>query len=99
LIASYEEILEPTKEKIIFFGMNIIFPQRLIAALPWKLNERLKETTNSLRRTCRQLVQDKKQSIANEKDHDIDILSILIKSNNFADDMLVDQLLTFLAAG
>lgn len=29
----------------------------------------------------------------------LDILSLLIKSNNFADDMLVDQLLTFLAAG
>jgi cytochrome P450 len=77
----------------------LFFPQRLIAALPWKLNARLKDTTSTLRSICRQLVQDKKQSIANEKDRDVDILSILIRSNNFADDMLVDQLLTFLAAG
>lgn len=76
-----------------------MLPQRFVAALPWKLNERLRSTTEGLRNVCRQLVQDKKQLIANEKDHGIDILSILIKSNNFADDMLVDQLLTFLAAG
>ncbi len=32
-------------------------------------------------------------------EENVDILSLLIKSNNFADENLVDQLLTFLAAG
>jgi cytochrome P450 len=35
----------------------------------------------------------------NESQESVDILSIMIRSNDFSDDNLVDQLLTFLAAG
>lgn len=52
----------------------------------------------TLRGACRQLIQERRELKASEKEG-LDILSLLIKSNNFADDMLVDQLLTFLAAG
>jgi cytochrome P450 len=34
-----------------------------------------------------------------ESRESVDILSIMIRSNNFSDQNLVDQLLTFLAAG
>jgi cytochrome P450 len=99
LIASYEEILEPTFEKALFFGANLMFSPRFVAALPWKLNERLAATMGILREVCKQLVRDKKDLLATQKEQQSDILSILIRSNNFADEMLVDQLLTFLAAG
>jgi cytochrome P450 len=99
LLKNYEEILEPTTEKGIYFALNIVLPHRLIAMLPWRLNERLKVTTGMLRKFCLQLIRDKKQAIKAQGEDNIDILSLLIKSNDFADENLVDQLLTFLAAG
>ena len=99
LIKDYEEILEPTKEKILYFLVHIILPRWFIAMWPWRLNKRLRETTNSLRHVCIQLVKDKKALLKQDSENQVDILSLLIKSNDFSDEMLVDQLLTFLAAG
>ncbi|OCK81565.1 putative P450 monooxygenase [Lepidopterella palustris CBS 459.81] len=99
LIKNYEEILEPTAEKAIYFALNMIFPQRLINALPWKVNERVRVTSSNLKTICRNFVREKKQRMKTESEEQVDILSVLIKSNDFSDDSLVDQLLTFLAAG
>ncbi|KAF4636874.1 hypothetical protein G7Y89_g1199 [Cudoniella acicularis] len=99
LVKNYEEILEPTKEKLVFFVCNILFGRRLVSILPWKLNDRLKETTVDLRRFCYQLVREKKDLIEKHGEEQLDILSLLIKSNCFSDDVMVDQLLTFIAAG
>lgn len=99
LIQNYEELLEPTTEKAVYFGLNLVLPRRIISLIPWKINNRLAATTARLRDICRDLVRDKRSLIKTESDDHIDILSLLIKSNNFADDQLVDQLLTFLAAG
>jgi cytochrome P450 len=117
LVQNYEEILEPTSEKVIYFAVNIILTRQVVRWLPWKINERIKVTTTSielaltewmvdmywpfaaLRGICRQLVRDKRAAIKARGEDHIDILSTLIKSNNFHDDQLVDQLLTFLAAG
>lgn len=95
----YGEILEPSTEKGIFFAANILLPRWLVTMLPWKLNKMLKDATTRLREVCLQFVRDKKNLIKLQKEEHIDILSLLIRSENFGDDMLVDQLLTFLAAG
>jgi cytochrome P450 len=99
LIDNYQEILEPSYEKGLYFAAALILPRTVLAALPWKLNQRLDETTASLRRICRQLLRDKTNLAKTSKEEQVDILSLLIKSNNFSDDMLVDEILTFLAAG
>jgi cytochrome P450 len=44
-------------------------------------------------------VREKRGFIKRESEESIDFLSKLMKSNDFSDDELVDQLLTFLAAG
>lgn len=99
LIESYEEILEPTAEKAIFFVLHLLIPPWIIKSLPWKLNERIRILTTKIKQTCREFVQDKKSKLKTEGKESNDILSILMRSNNFSDDDLVDQLLTFLAAG
>lgn len=38
LIDNYQEILEPSPEKALYFAANLLLPRRLIAILPWKLN-------------------------------------------------------------
>lgn len=102
LIKNYEEILEPTTEKGVFFILHLIFPPWLIAILPWKLNERVRITTGNLKRICTEFVAERKSKMRYEdqsSNESRDILSIMIRSNNFSDENLVDQLLTFLAAG
>ncbi|KAF2655821.1 cytochrome P450 [Lophiostoma macrostomum CBS 122681] len=99
LVKNYEEILEPTAEKGIYFVLHLIVPPWVIKALPWKLNERVRITTSNLKRICTEFVQEKKAKLKLESEESVDILSIMIRSNNFSDEGLVDQLLTFLAAG
>lgn len=99
LVKNYEEILEPTSEKAIYFICHLLLPPRLIAMLPWKLNERVRITTGNLKRICTDFVVDRKLKMKHESQESRDILSIMIRSNNFSDGELVDQLLTFMAAG
>lgn len=99
LVKNYEEILEPTSEKLVFFIFNLIFGRKLVSWLPWSLNERLMATTGTLRGFCHELVQQKREIMKKEGEEQLDILSLLIRSNCFGDDTLVDQLLTFIAAG
>lgn len=99
LIQNYEEILEPTTEKGVYFVLHLIFPGWIIKALPWKLNERTRITTSNLKRICREFLLEKKNRMKAEIQESVDILSIMIRSNNFSDEGLIDQLLTFLAAG
>lgn len=98
LVKDYEELLEPTSEKLLFFFMKAFVNARFTEMLPWKMNQTFARLTGSLRSICQQMVQDKRESMKRGEQH-FDILSLLIKSNDFSDDELVDQLLTFLAAG
>jgi cytochrome P450 len=99
LIKNYEELLEPTTEKAVFFLMHLIFPSWMVAMMPWRLNERVRVTTTTLKQICTDFVGQKKANMKHESRESLDILSIMLRSNNFSDSNLVDQLLTFLAAG
>ncbi len=98
LVKDYEELLEPSSEKLLFFIMKAYVNARFTEMLPWKMNETFTKTTTSLRGICRQMVREKREIMKSGEQH-FDILSLLIKSNDFSDEELVDQLLTFLAAG
>jgi cytochrome P450 len=102
LIKNYEEILEPTTEKAAYFVAHLVFSPTFVSWLPWKLNERVRITTGNLKRICKEFVAERKEKMkleGAESQKSRDILSIMIRSNDFSDENLVDQLLTFLAAG
>ncbi|CAG8957287.1 hypothetical protein HYFRA_00010710 [Hymenoscyphus fraxineus] len=99
LVKNYDELLEPTSEKLVYFVCNLIFGRRLVSWMPWRLNERLMTTTGTLREFCLEFLQQKKEVMKMESAEQLDILSLLIKSNCFSDETLIDQLLTFIAAG
>ncbi|KAF3008659.1 hypothetical protein E8E13_008879 [Curvularia kusanoi] len=99
LVANYEELLEPSREKVAYFVCHLLFPHWLIGMLPWKMNQSTKRCTENLTRICTDFVVDRKANIKHESKESRDILSIMIRSNNFSDGNLVDQLLTFMAAG
>ena len=100
LVRSYNELLDPTAPNTFYFACNLIFPQWFIQALPWTKNKNLARITHNLRSYCLDLVHERQEELksgrATEK---MDILTLLIKSNDFKDSELADQMLTFLAAG
>ena len=95
----YEELLEPDREKILFAVLSLGFGFPVVKVFPWKMNDLFIYLTTSLNNICRDLIGEKRKEIVEKEDDHFDILSLLIKSNNFDDEVLKDQLLTFLAAG
>jgi cytochrome P450 len=99
LAQDYESILEPSREKFLFFIAATWISWRLVKLLPWKLNQQFAQRTSSIKSICDDLVKAKREAILKKGDDHFDILSLLIKSDNFSDEELTDQLLTYLAAG
>lgn len=102
LAKNYQEILEPTPEKVLYYLTNVVLPPWLVRKLPWRLHERVTVTTRNLRRICSEFLVERKTKIRCEKaegQESRDILSIMIRGNDQSDKNLVDQLLTFVAAG
>ncbi|CAN9424633.1 unnamed protein product [Alternaria alternata] len=102
LAKNYQEILEPTPEKVLYYLTNVVLPPWLVRKLPWRLHERVQVTTRNLRRICSEFLVERKMRVRCEKvegQESRDILSIMIRSDDQSDKNLVDQLLTFVAAG
>ncbi|KIW16852.1 hypothetical protein PV08_04042 [Exophiala spinifera] len=100
LVHLYERILTPSRELQLFFVLNLIGLKWLLRFMPWvDTDSWLTQQTDKLRTLCRQFVAEKKRSMKVDGEGSADLLSKLIESNNFSDEELADQLLTFLAAG
>ncbi|KAK5990874.1 Cytochrome P450 monooxygenase FUM15 [Cladobotryum mycophilum] len=99
LVKTYDYIFKPTKAAKIMNVLGTIFPAWFLGNLPVKRNSDLKAAAKSIRAVCRDLIQEKKAKLANKEQPDADILSVALESGEFTDENLVDQLMTFLAAG
>ncbi|KAF8850777.1 cytochrome P450 [Acephala macrosclerotiorum] len=99
LVQSYNQLLDPTLEKAVYFAFNIIGPMDLVQQLPWDENALFAKICSNLKQYCLENVRQKRADIKRTGKPGTDILSLLIESNNFGDGELVDQMLTFLAAG
>ncbi|KOS16789.1 Protein LUTEIN DEFICIENT 5 [Escovopsis weberi] len=100
LARAYDTLFKPDAVGRVLAVLGTMIPQSLIFALPLQRNREVASATRWVRELCRDLVREKKQRLAT-KDHerDVDILSVALESGQFSDDNLVDQLMTFLAAG
>ncbi|KAJ5086261.1 hypothetical protein NUU61_007568 [Penicillium alfredii] len=100
---SFLNILEPTTEKMAFLAMNFTLPQWIAQRVPWRLNQVVANETGFLRNLCNDIVREKRETLAaskaSTKDLEADILGTMMLGGNFSDTELVDQMLTFLAAG
>ncbi len=75
-------------------------PGWFLQALPVSANNRIVESVKTIKEVCRDLIRKKKENLAQtEKRVDTDILSVALESGGFADEDLVNQMMTFLAAG
>ncbi|KAF4998636.1 hypothetical protein FGRMN_2962 [Fusarium graminum] len=95
----YEQLLDTSRERLIFSMLALAVGLPLVRLIPWRMNKVFNDLTGSLSDLCYPMLQEKKTAILEKGDDHFDVLSLLIKTNSFSDEALKDQLLTFLAAG
>lgn len=100
LCATYRSIFRPNRQARFLGLLSLIIPMWFIRLLPLKRNAQISDAAVSIRRVCRQLIDQKKAKLSEkEKRVDTDIISVALESGAFTEDNLVDQMMTFLAAG
>ncbi|MCJ1349234.1 hypothetical protein MMC31_007470, partial [Peltigera leucophlebia] len=79
--------------------MAQLFPIWILHRLPLRQNYQIAAASTKIRSICRELINSKKERMSAQKDSGVDILSVALESGGFTDENLVDQMMTFLAAG
>lgn len=97
---TYRKVFEPTKSGQILNLMGFFLPQWLIRAIPVSHNNNIIEASETIKKVARGLIRAKKEKLERtEKRTEVDILSVAIESGGFSEEDLVNQMMTFLAAG
>lgn len=100
LYATYKNVFEPSRQARMMQLLSIFVPMQLLRLLPVKRNDEMASAAASIRSVSRKLIQAKQQKMSQKEARvDKDILSVALESGGFSEDNLVDQLMTFLAAG
>jgi hypothetical protein len=97
LFRAYNTVTAPTLKNLGSLGLYAYGPRWLARWLSMQLG--MNTTANMLRAYSLQFLEDKRTAVDADPDSNFDILSELLKSGDFTDTDLVDQLLTFIAAG
>lgn len=98
LNVTYRKLFKPTRVGQFIGILNTLLPPWVIRNLPLQRNDDIKNASETIKRTCFDLIQQKKIAMA-KGTTDKDILSVALESGGFSDEDLVNQMMTFLAAG
>ncbi|ORY66350.1 cytochrome P450 97B3 [Pseudomassariella vexata] len=96
---TYQSLFKPSKQAQILGIMSLLLPNWVITHLPVKRNNDINLAARTIRSVCNDIILEKKQRLARKEPTDPDITSIALESGGFTDENLVNQLMTFLAAG
>jgi cytochrome P450 len=96
---TYRTVFKPSRQAQILGLLNLFLPGWFVRNLPIKRNGDIEAAANVIRTTCRQLIRAKKDKLEKNELTDVDILSVALESGGFSEENLIDQLMTFLAAG
>ncbi|KAI9672958.1 MAG: hypothetical protein M1817_003122 [Caeruleum heppii] len=99
LAKTYRTVTHPTRAAQMLGMLNIILPSWFVSRLPVKRNGEIEAAALVIRETCRKMVELKKAKLEKNEASGVDILSVALQSGGFTDENLVDQMMTFLAAG
>ena len=76
-----------------------MLPHWLAVNLPLKRNDEIGNAISTIKKVARELIRTKRSKLEKGEAIDTDILSVAMESGGFSDEDLVNQLMTFLAAG
>ncbi|KAL2255185.1 hypothetical protein VTK26DRAFT_3910 [Humicola hyalothermophila] len=99
LSKAYWRLFAPNRQARILNLLELVIPPRLISALPVRRNFDIRSAARFIRGVCAELIEDKEKSLGRKDSVDLDILSVALQSGGFTREDLIDQLMTFLAAG
>lgn len=100
LTATYGRVFSARDRAKILEVLYFFIPFWLLKILPFRRNLVVFQAANTIKRICRQLISKKKERLEQkEKRVDVDILSVALESGGFTEENLVNQMMTFLAAG
>jgi cytochrome P450 len=101
LNVTYRTLFSPDKKLIVAIMQlaSMFVPSWFLRLLPMKRNDELRTSVATIKRVARDLVTSKRAQLEKGGRTDVDILSVAIESGGFSDNDLVNQLMTFLAAG
>lgn len=105
LLKTYQTVFAPTSQARILALLGPIVPIPLLRLLPLQRNHDTLTASRTVRAVSRQLIQEKQRSLAAASKSAAaspaaqDILSVALESGAFTVENLVDQTMTFLAAG
>ncbi|KAF1938930.1 cytochrome P450 [Clathrospora elynae] len=76
-----------------------MLPHWVSINLPLKRNDEIGNAIGTIKKVARDLIRDKREKLESGSAKETDILSVAMESGGFTDSDLVNQLMTFLAAG
>ncbi|KAI9691152.1 MAG: hypothetical protein M1822_008772 [Bathelium mastoideum] len=95
----YRTIFDPGNVGRALQLIGFFLPLWFLRRLPVQRNTDMQQAAVTIKQVCLQLVQDKRRRIEKGERTEHDIISVAIESGGFSDDDLVNQNMTFLAAG
>ena len=100
LNATYRMIFSPNAQAKFLGLLGLFLPAWIVRAIPISRNQEIPAAAETIRRICRQLIETKKQKlVSKDEEARADIISVALSSGGFTEEGLVDQMMTFLAAG
>ncbi|CAD6504194.1 BgTH12-05928 [Blumeria graminis f. sp. triticale] len=96
---TYRKVFKPCREAQILGLMNNFLPAWFVSRVPMKRNGDIEAAASVIRDICRKMIRIKKEKAEKNQLTDYDILSVALQSGGFSEENLVDQMMTFLAAG
>lgn len=110
LYQTYSKVFKPNRMARFLGLLSIFIPLWILTILPVQRNNDVTTASTYIKNVCRDMIKTKKAQIAaaekkaGGKDIEdsavgVDILSVALRSGGFSDENLVDQMMTFLAAG
>ncbi|KAI1386568.1 cytochrome P450 [Hypoxylon trugodes] len=96
---TYRRVFKPTRQGQMLQMLAVFLPDWLIGRIPVQRNHDINAAAQTIRNICRDLIREKKDKLSRKELTDRDILAVALESGVFTEDNLVDQLMTFLAAG
>jgi cytochrome P450 len=107
LYQTYQTLFKQDWQTQLVGLLNVFLPFWFLRLLPIPRNFKVEKARLYLSKICFEMLADKRAKISAAKEKDeadetaggVDILSVAMQSGGFTDHQIVDQLLTFLAAG
>ncbi|KAI1470261.1 cytochrome P450 [Daldinia caldariorum] len=96
---TYRSVFKVSKQGQILSLLALFVPDKILSWLPIERNASVYAAASKIRSVCLDLIWEKKEKLARNELKERDILSVALESGGFTEENLVDQLMTFLAAG